>query len=364
VAGTSLVLIGVVGGFKNRRRKFRYVPDPNDPTPLEHRKSVWNDRKNLWEDIWESVLIIGLVTDLVVVPHQLNETSRLNREAGDARKEAGQANERAGEAVRQAGQANANAAQFNERASVAEKEANLARLAAANIESNNLVLAKQVDETKTKLAKAKMSLIDLQNANLPMLDFGEVFTLAVPLVNLPKVEINLRSVADANAQRTAMALAQAFFMAGWKVNQPLFPIPYPDEGIVIRCGKSPGTEKSGRVLLELLTEKGVPAKIESIWLLDMQYPVPTNTLEITVCSRPNRLNGQLMLIQGREVWFNEAMTNPEFRRIMGLPNTNNIPNARQAEEEYSRQTAQIKATLDSFQRQEQDISNQIENAKN
>jgi hypothetical protein len=95
IAGTFLVLVGVAGEFVNRRRKFKYKPVPDDPSPIEERQLSWAARKELYEYIWELILVAGLVLDLVVIPRQLVETGRLNKEAADARKMAGEASERA-----------------------------------------------------------------------------------------------------------------------------------------------------------------------------------------------------------------------------------------------------------------------------
>ena len=72
ITGLMLVLVGVVG-------------------------EIWSARKHneFWESIWGYVLIGGLALELFALPHHIVETSKLNKEAGEARQIAANANERA-----------------------------------------------------------------------------------------------------------------------------------------------------------------------------------------------------------------------------------------------------------------------------
>jgi hypothetical protein len=260
VAGTTLVLIGVVGGFVNRRRKFKYIPDPNDLTPVDERESAWNNRKTLWEDIWEGVLIFGLVGDLVVIPHQLRETSRLNKEAGDAREEAGRA-----------------------------------RLATANVESNNLELAQKLAATQKELVEAKVELgnIDESITNLtePMI-IGDVRSFGVALTNFSGIHVTLASIGEPNAQTTVLNLQSGLGFAGWNVAIDQRPVVGMLAGVLVGCNtvahgqildSGNSDRRAARSLIVRLNKYGIPARQD--WPRFQLGTPPSNTIIVAIGRR-------------------------------------------------------------------------------
>src|ERR1041384_2844419 len=85
ISGLLMVLAGVVGGFKARRGKYRYVPNPADPRPLDVREKDWEIGRERREDIWEYVLIIGLALEFLALPRHISEAARLLKQSEEIR---------------------------------------------------------------------------------------------------------------------------------------------------------------------------------------------------------------------------------------------------------------------------------------
>jgi hypothetical protein len=157
---TLLVLVGVCGEWSWLMSIF--TPErPNDLLPIDRK------RKNLEKKLLV-VLIIGVAGELVCIPFSLWESSKLNDDAGEARRIAGEANERAS---------------TNE-------------LAAKKLEI-------QLNETKTQLANAEARLnenvANLRAENSAM-DTGEEFSFVNALKPLAGIQVELRTMADGKAR--------------------------------------------------------------------------------------------------------------------------------------------------------------------
>ena len=85
MAGLVMVLIGVWGGFRSRRKKYRYVCDPNDLMPIEFRQEEWEIRRKKREDAWEYVLVFGLALELIALPRHISSAASLNKQAEESR---------------------------------------------------------------------------------------------------------------------------------------------------------------------------------------------------------------------------------------------------------------------------------------
>ena len=279
IFSTLLVLIGVCGEWSWLMRVL-ISERPNDLLPVELKRKKLEKRLLV-------VLIIGVAGELACIPFSLWESSTLNNEAADARRIAGEANERAS---------------TNE-------------LAAKQLEI-------QLNATKTQLANAEarlnQSVIDLQNANLPI-SIGDQLGLGAALKQLPEMRVELRNVMDLKAQTAADALLFVFGLAGWPIINRAVIGDIGSEGIVI--GYNNGDESSKNAaysLLKLLTDRNVPSEVIDDPYGDRVRGVPTNAIIVAVCSRPSKTMANIMLAQAKDKGLRdqEATIWPKIAELM------------------------------------------------
>src|SRR5258707_570590 len=85
IIGLLMVLVGVCGEFALKRRKDIPEIKPDDLEPVKFEKRTLAIRRKCWGDLWECVLIIGLALELIALPENLSEVSRLNVVSGQLR---------------------------------------------------------------------------------------------------------------------------------------------------------------------------------------------------------------------------------------------------------------------------------------
>lgn len=126
-----------------------------------------------------------------------------------------------------------------------------------------------------------------------------------------ELQVALRNVIDPRAQRTSGELNKVLTEAGWKVVNNSQIDDFGEEGILIfdgniasdaitemETGKVGTSEKAAHLLLKLLTERNVPAKIS---LTPPTMGLPTNTIFVAVGLRPNKLKADWMEAEAIEV---------------------------------------------------------------
>src|SRR5665213_2382682 len=205
----------------------------------------------------------------------------------------------------------------------------------------------ELNKTKTELATAQArlneSITNLENANLPM-DIGEQGSFAEDLKPFAGMQIELRSAADTKSQKTADLLNTVFIRAGWKVmNRGVIPN-IGEDGVII--GYNVGIafplltnapvvnpdRKAGHLLLKLLTERGVPAEIIENHPGSRRVLVPSNTIILAVCERPNQLKVELMQLEAKDEiaednWNTQAPT--LFARMTELQTNRYVSNSKE-----------------------------------
>jgi hypothetical protein len=255
---TLLVLMGI-GGESEWAGKSLFPEKISDLMPP-------NSKRKKLKSISELLVIFGIAGEVVCLAISLNESAALN-----------------------------------ERASKNE-------LTAKQLET-------QLNETKTQLANAETrlneSVIELQKVNSPM-DIGDGASFSDALKTLGAIRVELRYFADTNARRTANDLYAVFAFAGWSIlnRSPIDDIG--QDGIVIGYNGEDSAKKAAYLLLKLLTERDVPSKIIEDPLGIVARSIPTNSIIVAVCQRPNQLKTKLMEVEANETelaeQFNEIST--------------------------------------------------------
>ena len=248
VLGTVMVLVGVIGELVAEFKKFPF--NPTGFPPLESLKK----RIEITSLV---VLILGLLLEVVSLPHSVVE-------AANARKMAGEAN----------------------------KLASGNELAAKQLEI-------QLNETSNELANTEIRLIEVRNENLPI-DIGDQYSLAEALKPLSGMQVELRSAVDSKAQQTADWLASTFSLAGWPVINRTFIGDIGEEGVVVGDNGSEPAKTAAHLLLKLLTERKVPSKAIDDPTGFRVRGVGTNSIIVAILQRPKKLEADLMLVLAKQ----------------------------------------------------------------
>jgi predicted nuclease with TOPRIM domain len=297
------------------------------------RKKREKDEHHKLESRFISVVALGVIMELFSLGHSIKEGKELGEKAEQAKKEASQANERA---------------------------------------STNELVSKQLEirlnETKTQLANAEArlneSVVELKNNSLPM-DIGEQYSFANTLKPLLGIQVELRSAVDSKAQQTAELLFSTFAMGGWPVINRAFIGDLGESGIVIGFGASDSSKNAAYLLLKILTERSVPAKIIDDPMGDRVRGVPTNAIIVAVCQRPSQLKANLMLVEAKQA----ELRNQEpkiWPRIMELVTNRYVVGSKElatAQAEYNDLNSQmdkIRSEQDALFAQERKLDDQIE----
>jgi hypothetical protein len=196
-----------------------------------------------------------------------------------------------------------------QKASAAEKETAELNDRASSNELAAKQLEIQLGVTKTQLATAQANLIDLQNANLPM-EIGSQTDFAVmiagdpviPVKDLRKIPIKIRTLANDKAHKTATDLEIAFvFFGNWIIIDRANIDEIGESGIIIGYRYDDDlSEKAARLLMKALTARNVPSKIMTSDENVRFEGIPTNGVMVVVCNRPDPLNEKLMLVQAKQ----------------------------------------------------------------
>lgn len=273
--GTWMVIVGVFGEGLEIGLKLIAGLSKESSKPWMRTCASWHHKHEVSVDfvggIFWLIVVAGLAMEFegnhkVKIIEQA-ENTRLNTEAGNARKDAAVAIERA-----------------------------------ANVESHNLVLQKQVFEAKAQWANAEArlneSVTNLELINSPI-EIGDQYSLVQTLKEIPGVEVKLRCLADLKAQHTEESLFSVFYMAQWPVVSRSTIHDIGKHGVVIGYNDgdiSGKTSKAALLLLDLLIDRGVPATIISGMGI---RGVPTNAIIVGVFDRPTPTETEMTILNGK-----------------------------------------------------------------
>lgn len=329
IFATLLVAIGVLGELWAFLAKVPF--NPTNFPPLESKK------KNI--EKWSLIILcVGVFLEVVALPQNLSEVAALNHQTGELV---------------------ASNLQF-----------------AATVEgfrSNNVLLEKQLAETKIQLANAEArlneSVANLRVENSPM-DFGEQFSFVNTLKQIAGIQVELRSVADSKAQQTAELLRSSFIMADCPViNFGLIP-DIGEQGVVIGynvifgANETPA-KKAAYFLLKVLTERGVPSEIIEDPTGFRVRGVPTNAIIVAVCQRPNRLHSDFMIVRAKEMNLLDQKSKilPRIGELLSkrfVPNSKELAEAQVEVNSLNLQENQIQNEQNDLSKEERKLDDQID----
>ncbi len=271
---TLMVLAGVCGELPWLGRIL--IPDkPNDLMLVEwHRQKL--------KKKFEVVLIFGIAGELICLPFSLWESSKLNKEAGDARREAGLANERA-----------------------------------AILEATNVFLSGKVEE----LRKA--------NDELEALTSPRRIEISGPASHLSRFSgMRVAIIVGPESINFGFQLAWVLHGAGWRINENTLTVKALQDGVTVGlCStnindwdwlvsrdKSPEHE-AALALVDELMNNGIDAEFDT--MMDRRTSLRFNGIVIIVGPKPTRVGSQIFQEEYRSGQLDKKMQEATSRAIAG-----------------------------------------------